>query len=140
MNDREFHLCLLVAQRRLSPCIGAADHAACPGHVPEPASGPTFPCTAFPTTQSPRALGDSAFHLKDVVPISPRASLTRGSPPKTPDTGQQPAQETHNKDTTSSSPEKATRSILQSVPLLQPSVITKHVEVCSRTTEGPSEA
>lgn len=119
-------------QSRQSPCMQELlNHTAHPGHVLEPGPGPAFSCTAFLTARSHRALGDSAFHLKDIVPLRPSASLPRGSPPKTPDTGQHLAQKAYNKGVTSSSHEKAAHPILQSIPLFRQSVITnqQHVEV-----------
>lgn len=129
-------------QSRQSPCTQEPlDQTAHPGRLPGPGSGPTCSCAACPTTQSHRALGDSAIRPKDVVPMGPRASLTRGPPPETPDTGQQLAQKTHSKDAASASPETAARPTPQSVLLFQQSSRINSTRKSDQgQPEGPSEA
>lgn len=73
--------------------------------------------------------------------MGPRASLTRGPPPETPDTGQQLAQKTHSKDAASASPETAARPTPQPVPLFQQSSRISSMRKSDQgQPEGPSEA
>lgn len=124
-------------QSRQSPCTQEPlDQTAHPGHLPGPGPGPTCSCAACPTTQSHRALGDSAVRPKDVVPMGPRASLTRG-PPR--DTGHWPA--ARPEDAASASPETAARPTPQPVPLFQQSSRISSMQKSDQgQPEGPSEA
>lgn len=75
MNESFIRVCPSPTEPTKSPHSRAAQPTCISWPPPRAWPWPYLFLHCLPTPQSHRALGDSAFHLKDVVPIGPRASL-----------------------------------------------------------------